>query len=78
MLSTDGESNTILSLGYLNICIIRFIFNPFTDVLQPNSNFSITFTDNHAHQGGHAVYATPINNCYNNCFYMNDFLTIEV
>ena len=73
----DGERNTILSLGYLNICIIRFIFNPFTDLLQPNSRFSITFTDNHAHQGGHAVYATPIYNCDNNCVDMNDFLTIE-
>ncbi|KAL5497441.1 hypothetical protein EMCRGX_G013914 [Ephydatia muelleri] len=28
--------------------------------------FSITFVDNHAQQGGHSVYATPIYNC-NNC-----------
>ena len=57
-------------------CIIRFFYNSSLDLPQPN-HFSISFTDNHAQQGGHAVYATPVYNCNNNCFYMNDFLTIE-
>ena len=56
----------------LGICIIRFVFNHYTNVSQPNS-FSITFTDNHAQQGGHAVYATPIYNC-RGCF-DNDVVT---
>ena len=29
------------------------------------SRFSITFTNNHGQQGGHAVYATPIYNFIN-------------
>ena len=45
-------------------CIIRFIKNR---LVQPSS-FSITFTDNHAQQGGHAVYATPIYVCGMECF----------
>ena len=62
---------------YLHVrnCIIRFVFNHHTEISQHNdfivtqqsSNFSITFTDNHAQQGGHAVYATPIYLC-TNCF----------
>ena len=43
-------------------CIVRFTVSYLKDISQPNS-FSITFTDNHAQQGGHAVYATPIYNC---------------
>ena len=54
---------------HLQLCIIRFIF---TSVYQP-SNFSITFTDNHAQQGGHTVYATPIYKC-GSCF-INDNVT---
>ena len=42
-------------------CIIQFIA---TDSFG-NVSRSITFTDNHAQQGGHAVYATPIYGC--NC-----------
>ena len=45
--------------GYFN-CTIYFIAN------SSNSSYissSITFTDNHAQQGGHAVYATPIYGC---------------
>ena len=45
-------------------CIIQFIMN---HPVQPSS-FSITFTDNHAQQGGHAVYATPIYVCDMECF----------
>ena len=48
----------------LGICIIHFVFNHCTNISQPSS-FSITFTDNHAQQGGHAVYATPIYKCNN-------------
>ena len=48
-------------------CIIRFVFNHSTYVSQ-SSSFSITFTDNHAQQGGHAVYATPIYICFD-CYY---------
>ena len=36
---------------------------------------SITFTDNHAQQGGHAVYATPIYNCF--CIYGDSTLVCE-
>ena len=54
----------------LTNCIIRFVYN---HPAQPNS-FSIAFTDNHAQQGGHAVYATPIYDC-NYCFY-RDFATL--
>ena len=39
-------------------CTIIFISDSFGNV-----NSSITFTDNHAQQGGHAVYATPIYGC---------------
>ena len=60
-----GQKDTKL----LKLCIIRFIF---THASQP-STFSITFTDNHAQQGGHAVYATPIYGC-DNCF-VNDIVT---
>ena len=41
-------------------CIIQFIA---ADSLGHVSS-SITFTDNHAQQGGHAVYATPIYRCH--------------
>ena len=46
-------------------CTIIFIADSFGNV-----SSSITFTDNHAQQGGHAVYATPIYEC--NCI-RNDF-----
>ena len=48
----------------LSICVIQFVFNQSINFSQPSS-FSITFTDNHAQQGGHAVYATPIYDCIN-------------
>ena len=53
------------ALGFFE-CIILFIYNYPVHLPQPQT-FSITFTDNHAQQGGHAVYATPIYNCNNNC-----------
>eukprot|EP00731_Ephydatia_muelleri_P033690 Em0035g27a len=49
-------------------CTIRLI-KDCTDGLScdfDSNMFSITFVDNHAQQGGHSVYATPIYNC-NNC-----------
>ena len=61
-----------------NYCIIQFIA---TDSFG-NVSSSITFTDNHAQQGGHAVYATPIywcsciNNDYKNCGIMASYFTI--
>eukprot|EP00731_Ephydatia_muelleri_P033676 Em0035g13a len=52
----------------LSKCTIRLIKE--CNSLQPcdfhTTMFSITFVDNHAQQGGHSVYATPIYNC-NNC-----------
>ena len=42
-------------------CAINFISYCFDGPVN-----SITLTDNHAQQGGHAIYATPIYNC-NNC-----------
>ena len=57
-----GEQDT----KHFNLCIIRFIN------LAMSSRYSITLTDNHAQQGGHAVYATPIYNCGMECYYEND------
>ena len=52
-------------------CIIAFIYMAPINV-QPPQTFSITFINNHAWQSGHAVYATPIYNCLNDCFF-NDY-----
>ena len=49
---------------HLKLCIIRFII---TGSFYFKS-LSVTFTDNHAQQGGHAVYATPIYGCEPACF----------
>ena len=49
--SDGGPSSNIVLYG----CIILFI---------DNVSSSITFIDNHARLGGHAVYATPIYGCY--------------
>ena len=68
----DGETN-IDAFGGASSCIIRFIYIYPVDLLQPR-NFSITFTDNHAQQSGHVVYATPIHNCDYDCFHINDYL----
>eukprot|EP00731_Ephydatia_muelleri_P037760 Em0555g1a len=56
---------TTWNLIKCTICLIKDC----TDILLCHNNtnmFSITFVDNHAQQGGHSVYATPIYNC-NNC-----------
>ena len=49
----------------LNKCSIRLIkdCSSSNDCVFNTSMFSITFTDNHAQQGGHSVYATPIYKC---------------
>ena len=60
------EMNQVVTLG-VSRCILRFNYNSPVGLPQP-TKFSITFTDNHAQQGGHAIYATPIYNCNNNCF----------
>ena len=60
----DGEKNQALRGS---TCIILFIHIYPVPLPQPQM-FSITFTDNHAQQSGHAVYATPIYNCNNKCF----------
>ena len=60
----DGEKYQALRGS---TCIIALLCNA------PVQSFSITFINNHAWQSGHAVYATPIYNCNNNCFY-NDYL----
>ena len=52
-------------------CIIAFICNDPVHFPDPKT-FSITFINNHAWQSGHAVYATPIYNCLNDCFF-NDY-----
>ena len=61
MANEEGTSN----------CSILFILNPLAGVTN-----SITFTDNHAQQGGHAIYATPIYECsciQNDLYYCDNF-----
>ena len=53
--SDGGPSSNIVLYG----CIILFIEDSIGSV-----SSSITFIDNHARLGGHAVYATPIYGCY--------------
>ena len=65
----DGEKN--LAFGDSK-CIIAFIYNSPVQSPHPKT-FSITFINNHAWQSGHAVYATPIYNCNNNCSFYNDY-----
>ena len=63
----NGDQDELIQpTSNLNKCSIRFTkdcCNSFNDCVFNTSMFSITFTDNHAQQGGHAVYATPIYNC---------------
>ena len=58
----DGiQKKSILSTSN---CIICFVCDYTPDrYATTNISFSITFIDNYAQQGGHAVYATPIYNC---------------
>ena len=61
MANEEGTSN----------CSISFIPNSLAGVTN-----SITFTDNHAQQGGHAIYATPIYQCsciQNDLYYCKNF-----
>ena len=53
----DGKRSVNIKRFLLKYCILRIYVeqNTFTN--------SITFIDNHAMQGGHAVYATPIYDC---------------
>ena len=70
----DGSSSPIFYH-----CTILFDADSFGNV-----SSSITFTDNHAQQGGHAVYATPIYECiciqndgrYASCETIASFFTI--
>ena len=54
------EINQLVNLA-ISECIILFYF-------VASTKLSINFTYNHAQQSGHAIYATPIYNCNNNCF----------
>ena len=49
----------------LDMCIVRFskVCNSCEWEVNSSSMFSITFIGNHAQQGGHSIYATPIYNC---------------
>ena len=64
----DGEKNQALGGS---ACIIAFLYNDALHLPQPKTAFSIIFINNHARQSGHAVYATTIYNCLNNCYYKN-------
>ena len=58
----NGKIKQVLS-GYAEEqpkCILRLLTGKYC-----NSSALITFIDNHARHGGHAVYATPIYNCFN-------------
>ena len=65
----NGESsapNPYTGVSQYSLCILRILANDFEGC---RNNFRITFINNHAEQGGHAVYATPINgDCYY-CFF---------
>ena len=54
------DGGPTLSQGVFYGCIIQFIAADSFGIISS----SITFTGNHAQQGGHAVYATPIYGCY--------------
>eukprot|EP00731_Ephydatia_muelleri_P034545 Em0065g6a len=67
-LYNNGDKEKVIQTTWnLNKCTICLINNCFGIKCDFHTNmFSITFIDNHAQQGGHSVYATPIYNC-NNC-----------
>eukprot|EP00731_Ephydatia_muelleri_P009152 Em0004g1490a len=66
--NAGDKERVIQPTSNLNKCTIRLIkdCNSLYDCDFDTNMFSITFIDNHAQQGGHSVYATPIYNC-NNC-----------
>ena len=62
----NGDTGELIQpASNLNKCSIRLIkdCSSSSDCVFNTSMFSITFTDNRAQQGGHAVYATPIYKC---------------
>ena len=62
--NAGDQVNLMQPTSNLNKCTIRFIKDCYSSNCEFNNNmFSITFIDNHAQQGGHSVYATPIYNC---------------
>eukprot|EP00731_Ephydatia_muelleri_P033811 Em0038g30a len=67
-LYNNGDKEKVIQTTWnLNKCTICLINNCLGIKCDFHTNmFSITFVDNHAQQGGHSVYATPIYNC-NNC-----------
>ena len=65
--NAGDKEKVILKTSKLIKCTIRLIKDCTDFFCDFHTNmFSITFVDNHAQQGGHSVYATPIYNC-NNC-----------
>eukprot|EP00731_Ephydatia_muelleri_P009142 Em0004g1480a len=66
--NAGDKEKVILTTSILIKCTIRLIKDcNSSSICEFNTNmFSITFVDNHAQQGGHSVYATPIYNC-NSC-----------
>ena len=71
----DGKHRVNIK-GFLSLkyCILQ-IYSPLP---QLSYTGSITFIDNHALQGGHAVYATPIYDCYNVLFEPASHLLLDV
>ena len=65
--NNGGQDKLIQPTSNLNKGSIRLIkdCSSSNDCVFNTKMFSITFTDNHAQQGGHAVYATPIYKCIN-------------
>ena len=62
----DGkQKNSKQDLKGIPDCVISFIYE--WSFIVKTGCFSITFIDNYAQQGGHAVYATPIYNCKELC-----------
>ena len=62
--NAGDQVNLMQPTSNLNKCTIRFIKDCYSSNCEFNTNlFSVTFIDNHAQQGGHSVYATPIYNC---------------
>ena len=56
-------------------CILYFSAYSFEGC---RNNFRITFVNNHAQQGGHAVYATPINGDCEDCWYSHFYSDIHL
>ena len=63
--NAGDKEKVIQPTSKLNKCTIRLMkdCNSLYGCDFDTNMFSITFIDNHAQQGGHSVYATPIYNC---------------